>query len=94
MKISDLDVVFYHQVGALSEPIVEGGVKHGINRDKWKDTFYKYGNIGMNDMCVNLTEMWEEGKIPKNSIIALYTWYAGGGHSPCLIIKWLAERKR
>jgi 3-oxoacyl-[acyl-carrier-protein] synthase III len=67
---------------------LKGGEEAGISRDKWKETWNKYGDIGNVDMVPNLEELWQGGKIGKGSVIALFP-PGGGGHTPCMIIRWL-----
>jgi 3-oxoacyl-[acyl-carrier-protein] synthase III len=89
LTLSDLDMVVIHQtISALIERWIKGGEEVGIGRDKWKETWNKYGNIGNVDIVPNLEELWHEGKITKGSIIALFP-PGGGGHTPCMIIRWL-----
>jgi 3-oxoacyl-[acyl-carrier-protein] synthase III len=43
--------------------------------------------VGNIDIGITLAELWEDGKIARNSIIAL-VGMAGGGHAPTMILKW------
>jgi len=89
LSLQDLNLVIIHQAqDVIHEPWIEGGDEEGVSREKWKETWNKYGNIGNVDIAANLVELYEEGQIPKDSIIALFP-PGGGGHTPCMIIKWL-----
>ena len=89
LTLSDLDMVIPHQCGDfLLEWWMEGLEEAGVSRDKWKETWNKYGNVGNVDIAMNLAEFWEKGQIAKDSIIALFA-PGLGGHTPCMIIKWL-----
>jgi len=88
LTISDLDGVVIHQAYPFYLDWIQGGEEAGVSREKWKETSNKYGNIGNVDVVPNLEELWKEGKIGKDSIVALFT-PGGGGHTPCMILKWL-----
>ena len=89
LKVSDLDMIFFHQAqDTFFERWMEGAEEAGVSKDKWKETYHRYGNIGNVEIPANLAEWWEKGQIPKSSIIAL--WVPGGGvHIPCLLLRWL-----
>jgi 3-oxoacyl-[acyl-carrier-protein] synthase-3 len=88
LTIPDIDMVVFHQGPEHAvEDWIEGGVKGGISRDKFKHTYNNYGNVGNIDIGITLAELWEDGKIARNSIIAL-VGMAGGGHAPTMILKW------
>jgi 3-oxoacyl-[acyl-carrier-protein] synthase III len=88
LTISDLTAVVIHQAYPFYMNWMEGGEEVGISKDKWKETWNKYGNIGNVDVVPNIEELWQEKKIGRGSIIALFT-PGGGGHTPCMIFKWL-----
>jgi 3-oxoacyl-[acyl-carrier-protein] synthase III len=90
LKLSDLNMILYHQAhDVFTDEWIEGGEKAGVARDLWKNTWDKYGNVGNVDIAANLVEFCEDGKVAPGSIIALFGPGAGG-HSPCIIIRWLA----
>lgn len=90
LKLSDLDFVVIHQAQDIIHDVwIEGGVEAEISRDKWKETYHKYGNIGNVDVVPNIEELWQEGKLHNGSIIALFP-PGGGGHTPCMILRWLS----
>lgn len=89
LALSDLDMVVLHQAQDIfHEPWKEGGVEAGVSRDKWKETYHKYGDVGNVDIALNLAELWGKGQIAEGSIMALFA-PGLGGHTPCMIIKWL-----
>ena len=89
LTLSDLDMVVIHQpISALFERWIKGGEEIGISRNKWKETWNRHGNIGNVDIAANLVELWQDGEIKKDSILALFAPGAGG-HTPCMIIRWL-----
>jgi 3-oxoacyl-[acyl-carrier-protein] synthase III len=89
LKLSDLNMILYHQAhDVFTEEWIDGGVEAGVARDTWKDTWDTYGNVGNVDIAANLVEFCEDGKAAPGSIIALFGPGAGG-HSPCVIIRWL-----
>jgi 3-oxoacyl-[acyl-carrier-protein] synthase III len=89
LKVSELGMIFFHQAqDVFFERWMEGAEEAGVSKDKWKETWNRYGNIGNVEVASNLAEWWEKGQIPKGSIIAF--WVPGGGaHIPCMILKWL-----
>jgi 3-oxoacyl-[acyl-carrier-protein] synthase-3 len=90
LTISDIDIVIFHQpTDLLYDAWMEGAAKAGLSKDKWKHTWYKYGNMGPAVIPVNLAEFWEAGELKKNSIMAWIT-IGAGGHAPAMIVKWLA----
>jgi 3-oxoacyl-[acyl-carrier-protein] synthase-3 len=89
LSLSDLDWIVIHQsYPAGYEEWINGGEEAGISRDKWKETWNKYANIGNVDVVPNLEELWQERKLSKGSIIALFP-PGGGGHTPCMVLRWL-----
>ncbi|MFX0204287.1 MAG: 3-oxoacyl-ACP synthase III family protein, partial [Candidatus Hodarchaeota archaeon] len=90
MTVSDLDmVIIHHAQDVIHNRWIEGGVDAGISKEKWKDeNWNKYGNIGNVDIPANLVGFIENGQIQKGSVIALFA-PGLGGHTPCMILKWL-----
>jgi len=90
LTVSDLDmVIFHHAQDVIHSLWIEGGVEAGISREKWKDEYWnKYANIGNVDIPANLVEFLANGQIQKGSTIALFA-PGLGGHTPCMIIRWL-----
>lgn len=84
-----LDMVMIHQpMEVMHAPWIDGGVEAGISREKWKELWNKIANCGNVDIPAILAELSEKGQIPKGSIIALFP-PGLGGHTPCMIIRWL-----
>jgi len=89
LELSDIDTVIFHQpFDMLYNQWIEGAAKAGLSKDKWKDTWNKYGNLTNAVIPVNLAEFWERGELKRNSIIVLLTLGAGF-HMPTMIIRWL-----
>lgn len=89
LGIADLDmVVIHHPMEVMHAPWIDGGVEAGISREKWKELWNKIANCGNVDVPAVLSDLREKGQIPKDSIIALFP-PGLGGHTPCMIIKWL-----
>ena len=60
----------------------------GVSRDKWVESYDRFGNIAAVDVVPNLDEMDRDGKIPSGSILAFFP-PGSGGHTPTMIVKWL-----
>jgi 3-oxoacyl-[acyl-carrier-protein] synthase III len=89
LTLSDLDmVILHHPMDLFHETWIKDGIASGIGADKWKLAYDKIGNCGNVDIAYKLSELSEQGLIPKGSIIALYP-PGLGGHTPCMIIRWL-----
>ena len=89
LTFPDVDKIVIHQVdNTVQRWWMQGGEEIGINRNKWKETWNTRGNIGNVDIAANLVELWEQKEIKHGSIIALFAPGAGG-HTPCMIIRWL-----
>jgi 3-oxoacyl-[acyl-carrier-protein] synthase-3 len=89
LTLSDLDmVVIHHPQYTLHNRWIQGGVKAGISRGKWKESWNRIGSCGNADIPAILGELSEQGQIQKGSIIVLFA-PGGGGHTPCMTIKWL-----
>jgi len=89
LTLSDVDKVVIHQADyLLYDNWMKGGEERGVSKDKWKETYHKYANIGNVDIAPNLVELWESGEIKNGSILAFFAPGAGG-HTPCMIIRWL-----
>jgi 3-oxoacyl-[acyl-carrier-protein] synthase III len=89
LALSDIDLVLFHQPADLIFDVwIDGGVKAGLSRDKWKHTWDKYGNLASCSIPVNLAEFWEEGIFHENMIQAWIS-VGAGGHIPTMIAKWL-----
>jgi len=89
LTFSDLDMIIDHQADdILHERWIEGLVEAGVSRDKWKQNWNKYGDLGAANVPAILAEVWEQGQIPKDSILALFE-PGLGGVLPCIVLKWL-----
>jgi 3-oxoacyl-[acyl-carrier-protein] synthase III len=89
LTLSDLDmVILHHPMDIFHEAWIKDGIESGIGAEKWKLAYDKIGNCGNVDVAYKLSELSEQGRIPKDSIIALYP-PGLGGHTPCMIIRWL-----
>ncbi len=89
LTTDDLDLVIVHQAfDALIEIWKDELERIGIPRDKWHDTFSKYGNVGAVDPVATLADLLENGGIPRDTNIALFA-PGGGGNTPTMILKWL-----
>jgi 3-oxoacyl-[acyl-carrier-protein] synthase III len=92
LDFPDIDFIFPHQCfRAALEVWIEALEKLGVSRDKWVESFDRYGNIGAVDVAPNLEEMDDEGRMPNGSIIAMFV-PGGGGHTPSLICRWLGKQ--
>ena len=60
----------------------------GLSRDKWIDSFDRYGNLGAVEIATNIEEAEQDGKLSSGSIIAMFAM-AGGGHTPSMVGRWL-----
>jgi 3-oxoacyl-[acyl-carrier-protein] synthase-3 len=89
LGLGDVDmVVIHHPQEFMQELWIQGGAEAGIPRGKWKELYHKIANCGNVDVAAILAELLEKEEIPKDSIIALFP-PGLGGHTPCMIIKWL-----
>lgn len=89
LTVADIDMVIFHQpADILYDMWIEGAAKAGLHAEKWVHTWDKYGNMGNCVVPVNLAEFWEEGRLKKNSILALIS-IGAGGHAPAMLIRWL-----
>jgi 3-oxoacyl-[acyl-carrier-protein] synthase III len=89
LELTDLDIVLYHHMqDIVMEGWKEGGIDAGVSREKWVDTWNKYGNMGGVDIGVTLSELWEAGKLQKGSTVGFFGPGAGG-HGGSMIINWL-----
>ncbi len=89
LNLEDIDIIIPHQpTRYFMEQWKNDLARHGVSRDKWRDTFEKYGMIAAADHPTTLAELDENGELQKDSIIAMTT-VAGGGHCPTLIVRWL-----
>jgi 3-oxoacyl-[acyl-carrier-protein] synthase III len=89
LTLSDLDMVLlHHPMDFFHNKWIQDGIAAGIAKEKWKEAFNKIGNCGNVDVAYKLAELSEQGVIRKGSIIALYP-PGLGGHTPCMIIRWL-----
>lgn len=89
LSLSDVDMVIFHQpADILYDMWIEGAAKAGLPAEKWVHTWDKYGNMGNCVVPVNLAEFWEEGKLKKDSVIALLS-IGAGGHAPAMLVRWL-----
>ena len=89
LGLADLNMVLlHHPMAFFHNQWIENGIEAGIAREKWKESYNKIGNCGNVDVANSLAELSESGQIPKDSIIALYP-PGLGGHTPCMIIRWL-----
>jgi 3-oxoacyl-[acyl-carrier-protein] synthase-3 len=89
LNISKLDMVVSNEpVGFVFKTWMDGAEKAGLSRDKWKDTWHRYGNLASATIPVNLAEFWQRGELKKDSIIALLS-IGMGGNAPAMLIRWL-----
>lgn len=87
--LSDLDMIIDHQADdILHERWIKGLVEAGVSRDKWKQNWNKYGDLGPANVPAILSELWQQGQISKGSILALFE-PGLGGVLPCIITRWL-----
>jgi 3-oxoacyl-[acyl-carrier-protein] synthase III len=90
MKLSDLDYVVAHQASLqLMHLWMEGMEEAGVGREKWKESYQRFGGVLNVDVGTNLAELWEDGKLKKGSLVGLFG-PGGGGHTSGLILRWLA----
>jgi len=90
LKLEDLDLIVPHQVEKFFNDLwIQEGEKIGIHPDLWRDTWDKYGNVAGVDVPITLSELSENGEIPTNAVVSLFSPGAAG-HSPTLLIRWLA----
>ncbi|MDP6737027.1 MAG: 3-oxoacyl-[acyl-carrier-protein] synthase III C-terminal domain-containing protein [Nitrospinaceae bacterium] len=88
----DIDFVFPHQCfRAALDVWSEALEKLGVSRDKWVESFDRFGNIGAVDVAPNLEEMDDKEGMPAGSIIAMFV-PGGGGHTPTLLCRWLEKQ--
>lgn len=86
---SDLDmVILHHPMDLLHDKWIEDGIEAGIAKEKWIESFNKIGNCGNVDVANSLAELSDNKQIPSGSILALYP-PGLGGHTPCMIIRWM-----
>jgi 3-oxoacyl-[acyl-carrier-protein] synthase III len=89
LELKDLDFALYHHMpDVLIDYWKDGGVDAGVSREKWVDTWNKYGNMGGVDIGVTLSELWEAGKLQKGSTVGFFGPGAGG-HGGAMIVNWL-----
>ncbi len=89
LDFPDIDFIFPHQCFRAAMDAWAGTLeKLGVSRDKWVESFDRFGNIGAVDVVPNLDEMDRDGKMPEGSILAFFV-PGGGGHTPTMIMKWL-----
>jgi 3-oxoacyl-[acyl-carrier-protein] synthase-3 len=90
IQISDIDIVVAHQAFAgLLEVWKQAAEPLGLPRDRWRDTWDRYGNVGACDIPATFADLIEEKAIPKGAILALFS-PGGGGHTPTIIMRWNA----
>jgi 3-oxoacyl-[acyl-carrier-protein] synthase-3 len=89
LTLSDLNMVFlHHAVDMFTKKWIQDGIEAGIAKGKWKEAFNKIGNCGNVDVAAMLADLSGKKEIPSGSIIALYP-PGLGGHTPCMVLKWL-----
>jgi 3-oxoacyl-[acyl-carrier-protein] synthase-3 len=89
LTLSDLDLIIPHQAHKFMVDIwIEGLEEAGVPADKWRDTWNKYGNIGAVDVAATLSELIENGDVPKDAVTAFFAPGAGG-HTPTMIVKYI-----
>jgi len=87
LGISDLDMIIPHQVNKFFNNLwIQESAKIGIPEDIWIDTWDKYGNLGGADVLVTMSELIEEDKIKKDSVVSLFS-PGGAGHSPTILTR-------
>lgn len=88
LKLEDLDMVICHHIGDLAAGWTQSLVDAGLSADTFQNLQKKFGNTAYTDLILDLVEFWEEEKIKKDSIIAL--WVPGSGiQLSTLILRWL-----
>ncbi len=89
LDFPDIDFVFPHQCfRAAMDTWADTLEELGVSRDKWVESYDRFGNIAAVDVVPNLDEMDRDGKIPSGSILAFFP-PGSGGHTPTMIVKWL-----
>jgi hypothetical protein len=88
LNLADLDRVIAQHIGDLESTWTRGLVEAGLSADKYQNLRKKYGNMGAADQGVDLAELWTEGQLKKNDIIALWA-VSEGVQTAALVVKWL-----
>ena len=89
LSLTDLNLVlFHHSMALFNDKWIEDGIQAGIAKEKWKESYNKIGNCGNVDVANSLADLSENRQIANGSIIALYP-PGLGGHTPCMILRWL-----
>ena len=82
-------MVIAHQASIiLLKMWMEGMEEVGVGREKWKESWERYGGALNVDVGANLAEIWEEGGLENGSLVALFGPGAGG-HTSMLLLRWL-----
>jgi 3-oxoacyl-[acyl-carrier-protein] synthase III len=89
LGLPDLDMVIAPHIGHLEAGWREDLVAAGLDADTYQNLRHTYGNMAVADLLVDLAEFGEEGRIARDSVVALWTPCVGV-QLAVLVLRWLA----
>lgn len=89
LGLRDLDMVIAPHIGHLEPGWKEDLAAAGLSADTFRNLRSNYGNTAVADLLIDLAEFGEEGRIPRDSVVALWA-PCPGVQLAALVLRWLA----